>query len=90
MLPELSRADVERLDREIRDEQVKRWVAGAKAFVEDKENRKLVVGIIVDALDEWSHRKTQKWLARFGIAALGSMIAGGLLYLGWKGWGGGK
>ena len=86
----LSREEMTRLDAEIHEERRSDIRAAVDRWFDANEER--IVGLLVkantEALDSWSKAHIKTALATFGLTALGSMIVAGLVWLGWKGWGG--
>jgi Flp pilus assembly protein TadB len=84
----VSKQGLDQLEIEIHAEKVRVWVDGASQFLSDKDNRAALEAMIEHILDGWFKTRAKTALAAFGLTALGSMILAGLVWLGWKGWGG--
>ena len=89
-MPELSRHDADELEREIHERHIANIVEATNRWFDT--NRPAILALLVEAtvtaLDQWSRERSQKWLARLGLASLAATVAAGLTYMGWKGWGG--
>lgn len=81
---------LDQLEIEIHAEKVRVWVDGASQFLADDNNRKALEAMIERILDGWFKARAKTALAAFGLTALGSILLAGLVWLGWRGWGGGK
>lgn len=84
----VSRQGLDQLEIEIHAEKVRVWVDGASQFLADPDTRAALETMIERILDGWFKTRAKTALAAFGLTALGSMILAGLVWLGWKGWGG--
>lgn len=84
----LSKRGADQLEIEIHAEKVRVWVDGASQFLADGKNREALEAMIERILDGWFKTRAKTALAAFGLTALGSMLLAGLVWLGWKGWGG--
>jgi len=86
----LTRADAERLDAEIHEERRSDIRVAADRWFDANEERvvAMLVKANVTALEQWSKAQLKTALATFGLTAFGSMLIAGLIWLGWKGWGG--
>lgn len=82
------RNGLDQLEIEIHAERVRVWVDGASQFLSDDSNRKALEAMIEKILDGWFKTRAKTALAAFGLTALGSMLLAGLIWLGWRGWGG--
>lgn len=84
----VSKLGLDQLEIEIHAERVRVWVDGASSFLSDEKNRDSLTAMIEKILDGWFKTRAKTALAAFGLTALGSMLFAGLVWLGWKGWGG--
>lgn len=85
---ERRRRAADQLEIEIHAERVKVWVDGASVFLADEKKLAMLTAALEKILDSWFKARAKTVLAAFGLTMLGSLIIGGLAWLGWKGWAG--
>lgn len=84
----LGRSSLDALEIEIHEQKVRVWVDGATVFFSAEENQKILIEVIIKAMDKWVEINRKQALERLGRYALGAMLLSLLAALGWKGWGG--
>lgn len=87
-LGRIGRHTADQLEIEIHAEKVRVWVDGASEFLSDEKKQDMLMTVIDKILDRYFKARAKSALAGFGLAALGTMVLGGLAWLGWKGWAG--
>lgn len=84
----ISSPSVDKLEIEIRAEKMKVWLDGASLFLSKDDNKKVLIELMVNSLDQWAELRRKAILERLGFYAAMALLMSFLGYIGWKGWGG--
>lgn len=82
----ISRETADQLEIEIHAERLRVWVDGASMFLATENNQKVLIELMVKALDQWADIRRKAILERLGLYAAIAILSSFLGYLGWKGW----
>jgi hypothetical protein len=84
----LSKRGADQLEIEIHAEKVRVWVDGASTFLKDEKRLEVLTTALEKLLDGWFKARAKTALAAMGLTMIVSILVGGALWLGWKGWAG--